>query len=64
MSDLIGYVKKKFVTETGKPETEEMQVSFNSWEDNLLMEEHGAVGELKADGNIAKVITYQSCTGI
>ena len=50
--------------ETETPETEaqsgmqETEPAPGSWETNLLMEEHGAVGELKANGNMAPAKDY------
>ena len=43
-------------TETAAPQQPETPVS--SWENNLMMEEHGTVGELKANGNMAPAKEY------
>ena len=41
-----------------KTEVQETALNGNSWENNLLMEEHGALGELNADGNVPEAKEY------
>ena len=43
---------------TIEPAAQEPPSENNSWENNLLMEEHGAIGELKADGSTAEAKEY------